>query len=152
MHEDRYFNIENTPDYELFTFSSKGRHGEIIKIVRFEEVVWLKNTFNLALGTISSDGEEDFESLTNNGDRNKVLATVAIIISKFIETHPRTSIYIAGSDIRRTLLYQRAIAYAYEELIQIFNIFGDVSPSSEKSEFEVFDKLKIYNGFLIRKK
>jgi len=34
------------------------------------------------------DGEIDFGPLRNNGDRNKILATVAEIVRKFIEKNP----------------------------------------------------------------
>jgi hypothetical protein len=111
MNEDRYFKIRSTADYKTFIFVSEGRHGNLIKIVSFDKVAGLDNTFNLALGTMLPDGEIDFLTITNNGDRNKILVTVAEIVRKFIEKNPDKNVYITGSDSRRTLLYQRAIAY-----------------------------------------
>jgi hypothetical protein len=58
---------------------------------------------------------------------------------------------LTGSDSRRTLLYQRAINYRYEELIEIFEIQGDSSTESEESEFEPHNKSKHYHGFLVRR-
>ena len=152
MNEPRYIKIRNTPDYQVFTFISHGRHGDLVKIVSFEEVLWLENTFNLSLGTMLSNGEGDFETISNNGDRNKVLATVVRIVNKFIEKYPEANIYLTGSDARRTLLYQRAIAYGYYELSQTFSIYGDTASDVEETEFEPFDNTKNYSGFLIRKK
>jgi len=40
------------------------------------------------LGTILSDGKIDFETITTNGDRNKILATVAHIVSIFMAHYP----------------------------------------------------------------
>jgi hypothetical protein len=152
MHEDRYVEIENTSDYKTFTFISQGRHGDLVKIVSFGEIDEFSNVFNLALGTILPGGKMDFETVTNNGDRNKILVTVADIILKFIENHPGKNVYITGSDDRRTLLYQRAIAYGYDELIEVFNIYGDISINSRANEFELFDKTRNYAGFLVEKK
>ena len=83
---------------------------------------------------------------------NKVLATVVRIVNKFIEKYPEANIYLTGSDARRTLLYQRAIAYGYYELSQTFCIYGDTASDVEETEFEPFDNTKNYSGFLIRKK
>jgi len=152
MYEDRYIEIENASDYKTFRFISQGRHGNLLKIVTFDEIPEFNGVFNLALGTILPTGEMDFETVTNNGDRNKILVTVANIVLKFIEMHPGKNVYITGSDYRRTLLYQRAIAYGYDELIEMFNIYGDISTGSRRNEFEPFDKAKSYAGFLIEKK
>ncbi|HEY8781645.1 MAG TPA: hypothetical protein VIM16_08535 [Mucilaginibacter sp.] len=152
MNEDRYIEIKIDPDYTVFKFVSEGRYGNLTKIVSFDEIEGRVNVFNLALGTILSDGKIDFVTTTNNGDRNKILATVAGIVNIFIKKYPEKNVYIAGSDNRRTMLYQRAIAYGYDELIQIFNLYGDISIDSPVSEFEPFDKTKSYAGFLIEKK
>jgi hypothetical protein len=152
MHADRYIEIQNTPDYRVFTFVSKGRHGELNKVVSFNEIPGFNNVFNLALGTILPDGTTDFITTTNNGDRNKVLVTVTDIVLKFTERHPGKRVYITGSDNRRTVLYQRAIAYGYDELIRIFNIYGDMTTDSPGNEFELFNATKSYSGFLIERK
>jgi len=107
MNEDRYFIIRSSSDYSTFVFPSEGRYGVLIKIVSFEEVAELKDTFNLALGTLMPDGEIDFDTLSNNGGRNKILATVAEIVRIFLEYHAGKGVYITGSDPRRTLLYRR---------------------------------------------
>ena len=138
MHEDRYIEVENSSDYRTFTFISNGRHGDLVKIVIFDEITEFNNVFNLALGTILPGGEMDFISVTNNGDRNKILVTVADIVLKFIENHPGKNVNITGNDKRRTLLYQRAIIYGYDELIEVFNIYGDISTGSRRNEFEFF--------------
>jgi len=150
MNEPRYNKIENV-DYRVYTFTSEGRHGNLVKVVTFEEIDEIENTFNLALGTMQSDGKIDFLSITNNGDRNKILATVAAIVNIFLDRFPGKNVYITGSDARRTLLYNRSIAYGYDELVQMFNIYGDSSPDGDVCEFELFEKGKNYSGFLIEK-
>jgi len=60
-------------------------------------------------------------------------------------------IYVTGSDNRRTLLYQQAIIYAYDELIETFNIYG-VLTNHEMIDHEPFHRSKNYLGFLIERK
>lgn len=151
MNEDRYTEIKSDPDYTVFRFVNEGRYGRLTKIVRFDKLKRRNNTFNLALGTVLNDGKVDFTSITNNGDRNKILATVAKIVYMVIQKYPDMDVYVTGSDSRRTLLYQRAIIYAYDELIDTFNIYG-VLTNDEMIDYEPFDRSKNYLGFLIEKK
>ena len=151
MNNDRYVEIRNDPDYKVFKFVSEGRHGNLTKIVRFDKLRQRNNTFNLALGTELNDGEVDFTGITNNGDRNKILATVAKIVYTVTEKHPEMDIYVTGSDSRRTLLYQRAIIYAYDELTETFNIYG-VLTNDDMIDYEPFDQSKNYLGLLIERK
>ena len=148
MNQERYEDVQNTPNFQVFTFISKGRHGDLIKIAHFDEID--NSTFNLALGTIHKDGTIDYDTTTNNGDRNKILVTVARIIYLFTEKHPGKDVFIRGSDYRRNLLYQRAISYAYDELNEAFNIYGGIS--TESDEYEPFNKNNNYSGFLIERK
>ncbi len=152
MNEPRYTNIEKSADYKVFTFISKGRYGNFTKIVVFEKLLIRNNTYNLALGTLLDNGKIDFESITNNGDRNKILATVVDIIFTFIQKYPEVDVFLTGSDNRRISLYQRAIIYGYDELIQRYNIYGDASTQDDINDFEPFDKDKKYSAFLIEKK
>ena len=150
MNEERYHELENNADYTIFMFVSIGRNGALLKIVNFDKVDELSDTYNLALGTMNDTGEVDYNSVSNNGDRNKILATIAQIVIIFFRYHPGKNIYITGSDYRRTMLYQRAIHYAYDELIQLFNIYGETSFG--KDDYELFDKNKNYSGFVINRK
>jgi len=150
MQQDRYVEIKINRRYSRFEFVSEGRHGSLVKIVSFDEI--RTNIFNLSLGTILPNGEIDFVTITNNGDRNKILATIAAIVGVFLQKHPGKSVYITGSDERRTLLYQRAINYGYHYLNQKFYIYGDISTDSPASKFEEFSKIKNYQGFLVKEK
>ena len=152
MNQDRYFDVKNNRAYTIFTFISEGRYGRLTKILIFEELKRINNTVNLALGTVLDNQKIDFTGITNNGDKNKILATVAAIVYNFNEIYPDVGIYVSGSDTRRTILYQRAIAYAYDELTLTFNIHGDISTDDEIHDFQPFDGSKNYTGFLIERK
>ena len=152
MNEERYHKIENTPNYKAYTFVSEGPHGELTKVVTFYEIKSLADTFNLALGTVLPNGEIDFLTITNNGDRNKILVTIAWIVGIFMEHYTGKSVYFTGSDNRRTQLYNRSIAYGYDELIKTYHLYGDKSLDEDIHEFEPFEKGKKYSGFLVERK
>jgi hypothetical protein len=65
----------------VFEFVSEGIHGEVSKLVVYSET-HLHNFFNLGFGDKNKlTGEIDDEAVTNNGDSEKVLATVASTLS-----------------------------------------------------------------------
>ena len=45
MNEEKYEKIENTPNYKRYTFISEGRHGNLVKVVSFEEIKGAEDTF-----------------------------------------------------------------------------------------------------------
>lgn len=68
------YTFENEDD-DLFSYSfvSKGKNGNIIKIVQFV-LIEDDNIYNLSLGDYKSDlNSIDYESISNNGDTNTVL-------------------------------------------------------------------------------
>ncbi len=98
MNDDRYKKIRIESDYTVFKFVSEGRYGNLTKIVSFDEIEERENVFNLALGTVLSDGTIDFVKTTNNGDRNKILVTVVGIVGNIYRRKiSRKSVYITGS-------------------------------------------------------
>jgi len=53
--------------------------------------------YNLSFGNIISDRELDDAAVTNNGDMEKVLFTVASTVDDFFTLHPGKKILIMGS-------------------------------------------------------
>jgi len=152
MNRDSYIDIRKSADFKTFAFVSEGRHGKLVKLVKFDELKARKNTFNLSLGTVLSDGTVDYSTTTNNGDRNKILTTVAEATFIFFDKYPDMKVYLTGSDNRRTVLYQRAISYAYNELTRSFSLYGEILLDSGITDFVPFDKTESYIGFLIEKR
>lgn len=111
-------------DSMIFEFVSEGPKGHITK-----RVLYQKNDsefiFNLAFGDVNIEtGDFDDYAITNNGDSNKVLATVAKSILIFIEKNPNAYIYAEGSSPARTRLYQMGISKNIDEIQEIFKIDG----------------------------
>lgn len=116
------YQISTTEDKTIFSFVSDGPNGKINKIVLYQPMDE-PDLFNLALGDLDTQtGEIDFEIKTNNGDRNKILATISLTVYAFLFNRPNCSIHVKGSDSIRTGLYQMAISTYFNELSEDFEI------------------------------
>lgn len=143
----------NEPFYEFnfieeslcFTFDSIGKQL-ISKMVIFQKLDF-DDYYQLALVDVLDDGSFSDTLASNNGDRNKILATVYQIITSFLGKHPNAIILFAGSTPSRTRLYQIAINSELEAAQKLFVIMGYNGLS-----FEVFAKNKNYEAFTISKK
>jgi hypothetical protein len=155
MNYDHYSNVRFTRDYHLFLFDSDGPKGKLKKIIAYTKLENLPDTYNLGFGTlkVNHDGEEyvDDNEISNNGDRNKILATVAISAYAFINKYPDKKIYLKGVDRVRTRLYQIAINQAYDELSEQFIILGNVAEKVGVYNLQPFKPGINYNGFLVEK-
>jgi len=145
MYLPRYiFKInENLLDYE---FISVGPQGAIKKVVRFTQIS--TGIYNLAFGDLDAEtGEINDSSVTNNNDRQKVLATIATTVHDFTFQYLRVWIFIKGSTLSRTRLYRMGIANHWEEISMDFEVFG-----LKETAWEVFEKRENYEAFLLHRK
>jgi hypothetical protein len=143
------------PRYELkadksltvFEFVSVGNKGEIPKIVQYSETN-LHNFYNLGFGDKDSEtGEIDDKVISNNGDSQKVLATVAATVYAFTEKYPGAWIYATGSTKARTRLYRIGITNNLAEIRADFEIYG-----LKDNEWQEFEKGVEYEAFLVRRR
>lgn len=130
-----------------FEFISEGSNGLIHKLVRFQPTN-LKDVYNLAFGDKDSEtGDIDDIVISNNGDSEKVLATVAATVYAFTDKYPNAWIYATGSTKARTRLYRMGITKFLSEVKGDFEVLGQTS-----DDWESFKKNVEYDGFLVRKK
>ena len=143
------------PRYELkaekslmvFEFISEGFKGEILKLIIFSETS-LKGVYNLAFGDKSAGTEEiDDTVVSNNGDSEKVLATVVSAIYAFTDYYPETWIHATGSTKARTRLYRMGISKYFDEVKQDFVIFG-----FRDGEWVDFEKDVDFSAFIVKKR
>ena len=74
--------------FTVFEFISEGPKGLIRKIIQFQETNQL-NVYNLAFGDKNSEtGEVDDLVVSDNGDSEKVLATVVAAVYAFFDKYP----------------------------------------------------------------
>jgi hypothetical protein len=124
-----------------FSFLSIGKKGIILKVVELAEIE--KGIYNLGFG------DYDFTTHTvndkiesENGDAEKVLATVFSILVQFLSDNPDKSIFIAGSTPTRTRLYGMIASSYFDEFYTYLEILGGI-----ENEFEPFQKINTTNLF-----
>ena len=135
-------------ELNLFEFDSIGNKGKITKIVQYTEMS-IKGYYNLGFGDLDIETREiNDEIITNNGDGQKVLATVVSTMYSFTGNNPEAYIYATGSTESRTRLYRMGITNNLEELKKDFYVFG----LRNDEEFEPFIVGEDYLGFLVTRK
>jgi len=108
----------------LFEFTSIGPKGKITKLVQYMETN-LNNYYNLGFGDKDEEtGEINDTVITNNGDSQKVLATVASTVHAFTDKHSDAWIHVKGSNIARTRLYRIGITNNLLEIKKDYHVFG----------------------------
>lgn len=137
------YGFEYSPAYKLYSFISEGDKGSITKLVQFQFVE--DNTFNLAFGDWNEDlGGIDDMVVTDNGDMEKVLATIIQITAKFLMSNHRSSVQFTGSTPVRTRLYQIIVSTNYESISLQFEVWGYLNGIWYR-----FEKNVNYEAFLI---
>jgi hypothetical protein len=148
--------VQNHPKYILesgielnaYSFNSEGPNGTIPKLIVFSPVIEFDNSFNLGFGDYKADtGDIDDMSISNNDDRDKILATIVDAILIFTKSNPSAVIFATGSTPARTRLYQISITKNLEEAKTLFKIFGIF----EDGTWEIFTPNKNYFAFAIKK-
>ena len=141
------YQLESDRKLLLFEFTSIGSKGKIKKIVQYTETN-LKDYYNLGFGDKNEKtGEIDDTVITNNGDSQQVLATVASTVYAFTDKHPDAWIYAKGSNTARTRLYRIGITNNILEIRKDFEVFG-----LNDDQWHTFSKHTEYQAFLIKRK
>ncbi|MEJ7739701.1 MAG: hypothetical protein WKF97_19930 [Chitinophagaceae bacterium] len=92
-------------------------------------------------------GEIDDKTITDNGDSEKVLASVVAAVYAFCDRFPKVWIYATGSSAARTRLYKMGINKYFDTVQADFEIFRQT-----QSEWERYIKGKDYQAFVIQRK
>jgi hypothetical protein len=140
----------NEPSYELtvlkeahrFDFVSTGPINIIKSIVYFKTQDPYLVT--LTLGNVLPDAKLDVLTVNDNGDRDKILATVVRSIGIFLNIHPDHTVMFAGNTPARTRLYKMVISKELPRLADCYLVHGIT-----ESSIEVFNSGANYIGFLI---
>ncbi len=131
----------------VFEFISVGVRGSIPKLVIYSGT-HLHNFYNLDFGDKDETmGEIDDEVVTNNGDSEKVLATVASTLFTFTDKFPEAMVFVTGTTKARTRLYRIGITNRLEEIHEDFEVFGLVG-----RDWHPFQKQKEFEAFLVKRK
>lgn len=115
-----------TGEYFLcFEFISEGPQRFVKKLVEYNQTT-VENIYNLGFGDYdeSTGRINDLVVTNNNGDSQKVSATVAFTVYTFIEKYPDAKIFATGSTFVRTRLYRMGITNNLTEISKEFIILG----------------------------
>ncbi len=146
MKLDRY-ELKSDDQLTTFDFLSEGPKGKIEKIIQFT-LIYQENLYNLAFGDRDYlTGQINDKVITDNGDSEKVLASVVAAIYAFCENTPDALIYATGSTSAITILYRMGINKYYNIVKEDFKIFGQA-----ESEWEQYVKGKNYEAFVVQRK
>lgn len=137
--------LASSDKFLTFEFISEGKKL-IHKLVRYQPTN-LKGVYNLAFGDKDlSTGDIDDTIISNNGDSEKVLATVTATVYAFTDKYPDAWIYATGSTKTRTRLYRMGITKFFSEVTADFEVLGE-----RNGDWETFKKDVDYDGFLVRR-
>jgi hypothetical protein len=146
MKLDRY-ELTAGQNLKTFQFLSEGKRGKVIKVIQFQKMN-MPNLYNLAFGDKDfATGEIYNESVTDNGDTEKVLATVIAAVYAFAYRYPDAWIYAVGSSQSRTRLYRMGINRYFHSVQEDFEIMGEF-----KNEWEWYQKGRDYQAFAAHRK
>ena len=148
MHLEEYTIVKGESDF-YYEFYSEGPRGRIRKIVRFMPLTGTGNDYyNLYLGDWL-EAEDRFSDtvVSNNMDREKVLATVAAIVVDFTAAIPHAVIFAEGNTPSRNRLYQMGISANWQIISEYFDLHG-----FKDDKWERFQKNRNYEAFLLRRK
>ena len=144
---NNHYQVEISLDFQTFEFVSVGTKGSVTKVVRYSEIN-VKGFYNLGFGDKDPlTGYLSDLSVTNNGDSQKVLATVAATLYAFTDKYPRAVVIATGSTQARTRLYRMGISNNIKAIEKDFVILG----LTEK-HWEPFQKNITFSAFLVSRK
>ena len=146
MNLERY-PVKADDDFKRFVFFSEGPKGSIRKVVEFQQD-GNDNFYNLAFGDWDEVSEStNHNSRSNNGDRDKVIATIASAVFEFMLVYSNAIIYAKGATEARTRLYQMGISKHLDEISLRYAISGWY-----EDQWEPFESGKNYKSFSLEKK
>jgi hypothetical protein len=143
-----HYNYSVSNDFQRYSFYSEGPKGKIKKTVVYSKIQDAPVIYNLAFGDEDPVTRQiNDKVITNNEDRDIVLATVANTIHAFIGRYGNHFIFAKGSTPSRTRLYQMSIARLMDEINMDFDVFGIIGDKISRFKTNVN-----YEAFLIKRK
>lgn len=143
------YSYSTNDDFLSYEFESVGPKGSIKKLVRFTARNANGTTyFNLSFGDLDTNtGKIDDKAVTDNQDRDRILATIASTVLDFTSIFPDIMVYATGSTPARTRLYQIGISANLEEIEAVLHVYG-----FNGSKWIPFERNINFDAFLVMRK
>ncbi|GAA4448802.1 DUF6934 family protein [Rurimicrobium arvi] len=150
------YDLNVSSESDLYEFYSEGNNGVIRKLIAFSATQY-SELYNLAFGDATDSDDVDDTVESKNGDRDKVLATVAASVYEYTSNYPNRNIFFGGSTPSRTRLYKMVITKNYDEIVSDFDIFvlyndGIEGSLLKREHFNVKAEYKNCVGFIVQRK
>lgn len=154
--------IMNSPKYELsanadftvFEFVSNGKNGIIHKAIKYSKTL-NNDVYNLGFGDIIFSDETTIEiddtNLSNNGDLEKVIATIVYSAYIFMQHHPEAYILFGSSDTAKLRLYRMFLSRNLTEISKNFLVFGAVHKNGQLVNVP-FDSSEDVEGYFVKRR
>lgn len=141
------YELTSEKSLRVYEFISEGPKGQIHKLIKFSDTA-LKDFYNLAFGDKDLiTGNIDDNAISNNGDSERILATVVSAVYAFTDANPDAWVYATGSSKSRTRLYRIGISKYIDEVQKDFLVYGQF-----EGEWEDFKTDVDYNAFVVKRK
>jgi hypothetical protein len=137
-----FYEFQIGPNTRSFSFTSLG--SRLVEKRVIYAATSLPGFFNLALADVEKDGSLNFYSVSNNGDLEQIMATVAQTMLIFLQHRPDARVAFSGSTPARTRLYQIILAREQRAVAASLVISG-----VRDSNLELFRPNRAYKGFVI---
>ncbi|AYB32585.1 DUF6934 family protein [Chryseolinea soli] len=103
-----HYPLRASDDYLSYSFLSLGHRGPILKVITFDPIeAEPHQVFNLSLAdTVNATKQIRDDVISDNGDKNKIIETVAESINIFSGHYFKAYILIRGNSSSRNRMYQ----------------------------------------------
>ncbi|RWX00511.1 DUF6934 family protein [Flavobacterium cerinum] len=151
------YELSANPDFTVFEFTSTGKNGPIQKAIKYTQTL-NKDVYNLGFGDIISSNETTGEveiddiGISNNGDLQQILTTVAYSAYAFTERYPKALILFGSSDKAKIRLYRIMLSHNLAEISKTFILFGAVHNKQGQLINIPFDPNQDVEGYFVRRK
>ena len=149
------YNLSANTDFTVFEFTSTGKNGVIQKAIKYSKTL-NENVYNLGFGDIvfsdETTVEVDDNNLSNNGDRDKVIATVVYSLYVFMQHYPGVYVLFGSSDPAKLRLQRIIISRNYEAITKNFLVFGAVHNKQGQLVNVPFTKSENVDGYFVRRR
>lgn len=125
--EETYDPIEVAEDLSFMTFYTEVTNAPPILLkVEISPLgdPFLPNVFNMSFGPLLQNGSMDDTAKINHQDKDKVFSTILFFSLVFLQSNPRMTIGIDGSNDIRAYLYHRMFLTNREYLDEYFITIG----------------------------
>ncbi|MBC7568652.1 MAG: hypothetical protein H7319_02820 [Spirosoma sp.] len=148
------YKLQTDSTQRIYFFESTSPERTIKKVIQFEELVdrpnlpslSMKEIYNIGFGDVDDETGEVSDTIdSKNGDKDKVLRTVALSVLKFLNAYPTVAVYAEGSTKSRIREYQMSLSRSYDELVENYVIHGLLKDGS----WSLFERNINYYAFVV---